>query len=183
MGECTYFIKAKFKSAPVASKALPKIRKFLKEVLKAEDLQGCLYVPSSTKKKALWKEMKEKFPVAAEYLETTCQDPEDSISRVWIGSLDEILQNLQLNGDVISYAAYIGHFSDWSFLAAFLKNKFGATRVVIAKEDDGTGSLEDLDLYEYQDIVERIVQIAKISLPLRDLLKGIHYELDEMLNN
>jgi len=183
MGECAYFIKAQFKSAPVAYRTLSKVRKFLKEVQKAEDFMYTRYGPGSTNKKAIWKEMKEKFPTAAEYLETTQQDPDDSISRVWIGSLDEIAQNLQQDGDVISYSAYIGHFSDWSFLAAFLKNKFEAKRVVYAKEEDGTGSLEDLDLYEYQEIVEHLVQQAKVYHPLRDLLKGIHRDLDAMITN
>jgi hypothetical protein len=71
---------------------------------------------------------------------------------------------LNQEGPVIEYAAQdVWHFSDWSYLAAFIKEHFQAVRVVTASEEEGCGSLEMLQLYDWEGLLRSLVDSARLK--------------------
>jgi hypothetical protein len=79
--------------------------------------------------------------------------------------------------NIITWYAEVGHMSEWTPLAEFIKKKYGASRVVYDTEENGIGSLESLQLYEYEDIVTDILKHKE----LYPLLIGINKELDLLI--
>jgi hypothetical protein len=59
-----------------------------------------------------------------------------------------------------------------------MRKKYGATRVLWDTEENGTGSLDSIQLYEYEDIVSDILKHTE----LHPLLLGIHDDLDVLLD-
>ena len=184
MGECTYYFKAQFKTAAQAKKAYPKIQKFLKEAKKAYDFW------QSNRDKAqdqFWVPFQIKFPTVCTYLKIAYAKDESVLDnnnglsgKLDFGQQEECIENMAIFDSVIGYEAYdVWHFMDWSGLIPFFKQQFGATKVVVANEEDGTGSLDSLQLYEYQEIVEALVKREALAGPS---LRGIHPDLDEMLD-
>ena len=180
MGECTYFFKAQFKTPAQAKKALPKIKAFIEEIREAYKFWH------KYRGKLFWKEFGTKFPLANAYLISL--DAEAS------GKLDfgqDEFNEPVLNGSIIEYEAYnVWHLADWGGLINFFKENYGAVKVVVANEEDGTGSLDSLNLYEYQEIVEAILKKTKKKSKAGDIwpqwakefLKDIHPDLDFLLN-
>jgi hypothetical protein len=78
------------------------------------------------------------------------------------------------SGSELAWDAVVWHMSDWGPLCDFIQKKFGATKVVWDTEEGGCGSLENLNLYDWEDIVRTILKKKKI-LPL---LLHVHNDLD-----
>lgn len=184
MGECTYYFKAQFKSATAAKKAFPKIQAFLEESRAAyrfwQNNRG-----DKTSDKDFW-EVFSNYKTVCKYLTCTPVTPGGGRNNELSGKLDFGQEDgdLVIDGAVIGYANIVWHFSEWSYLAEFLKEHFGATRVVVASEEDGCGSLENLSLYDYEAIVTDLVATAKKNRVLYNCLRetGIHIDLALLLD-
>ena len=191
MGECTYYFKAQFKSDTAAKKALPKIQKFLLENLKAQDFWQANRGESPTQE-VFWEQFKEKFPITTAYLKSfNMLDGEKNnglAGRLDLCSYPENVEYIQLDGSVIGYTANdVWHFADWSPLAEFLKTQFGAIKVAISSEENGCGSLDSLQLFDYRGIVECLVKRAKSEAKkgkteLFNAITGTHTDLNYLLN-
>jgi hypothetical protein len=199
MGECTYFFKAQFKNKTAAKEALPKIRDFLTETKKAYNFwQNNRFSDEAIPYQKFWKEFTKQFPTTTLYLKTLDLNRKEhliSTGRTYNGlagkldfsQYDDDIKRLAIYDEtVICYEATdVWHLSDWN-IHKFFKETFGATRVVVANDDSGVGCLENLNLYEYEDIVKALVKRAKEKdddTNLLALLKGIHSELDILLDS
>jgi hypothetical protein len=191
MGECTYYLKAQFKTPAEAKKVLPKIQEFLREAQKAYDFwqknrgEESVFADNA----GFWTTMQEGFPTVYKYLEElgkTGKGRSNELSGIMdFGQHMEDIEGILQSGNEICYSACdVWHFSDWSYLAAFIKTHFKAVKVVIASEEDGCGSLDSLNLYEYEEIVTALVKHVN---SLRDggmlaaRIKKIHPDLKALL--
>lgn len=171
MGECAYFLKAAFPTEAAAKKAEPELNALF---LEAQDAYW-LWQDSPLKGEAFWNEYAAKFPRMMEYAQIIGAKNRDDLGRKCDFGFDS--NEVGRNGNVISWWAEVGHMSEWTPLAEFIKKKYGAFRVVWDTEENGIGSLESLQLYEYEDIVTDILKHEE----LYPLLIGINKELDMLL--
>jgi hypothetical protein len=159
MGSCLYFLKAQFKTAKEAKKALKGFNAFLKENWDACELQ---VEPS-----------KVKFPLTREYLKITEGTWDDVPSYSYSTETKAFIYF----DNIFAYAAEVSHLSSWEQLAEYVQKKFNPLRVAWDNEENGVNSLEGLNLYAWEDIVDGILK-KKETLPL---LMGIHPDLDELI--
>jgi hypothetical protein len=186
MGECTYYLKAQFKNKSAATKARPKIKKFLKEAIKAYDYWQ-KHRGGDTSNTTFWRAFKTKFPTIYEYLKSAGLADggkgNELSGTLDFGQCEDDIDNICLMDSAIGYVATnVWHFSDWSNLAAFITSKFGAVKTVWSSDEDGCGSLEGLQLYDYEGIVEVLLKKAETDDVLVLGIKGIHPDLDVFLN-
>ena len=176
MGECAYYLKAAFKSPAEAKKAAGKIERFLKQVKEAHE-----FYQEGSPRKDFWVEFEERFPTVMEYVKTLPGyklQPELFIlsGKLDVGT-DESNECLCL-GNVVAWGdACVWHMAEWGPLALFIKEKFGAIKVVTDNEENGCCSLGALQLYDYESIVTDILK-NKALLPL---LIGVNKDLDELV--
>lgn len=185
MGECTYYLKAQFKNKTATTKALPKIKKFLKEAIKAYDYWQS-HRGGDTSNTTFWRAFKTKFPIIYEYLKSAALanggKGNELSGTLDFGQSEEDIDNICLGSTTIGYAATnVWHFSDWSNLAAFITSEFGAVKTVWASEEDGCGSLKGLQLYDYEGIVKSLVDNSRLDEVLLLGLRGVHPDLDSLL--
>lgn len=183
MGECAYYLKAAFRSPAEAQKAAVKIDAFFNDVKEAHEFwqedrgQERKYpYPES-----FWVEFKKKFPSVMEYVKTLPDYEPGATSNILAGNLDvgsDENNETLVNGNVVAWGdGCVWHMASWAPLCEFIKNKFGATRVVWDMEENGCGSLDSLLLYDYEGIVNEILK-NKALLPL---LIGVNEDLDELV--
>ena len=171
MGECAYFLKAQFPNQKTAKIAEKELDAFFEEASRAY----WLWQDSPLKEADFWKEYAKQFPRMMEYAQIIGAKERSDLGRKCdFGSEDN---GVGREGNVITHWAEVGHMSEWTPLAEFIKKKYGATRVVWDTEENGCGSLESLQLYEYEDIVSDILKHKE----LHPLLIGINKELDMIL--
>lgn len=180
MGECAYYLKAAFATEAVAKKMESKFDEFFAEAREAYELYQS---GRQTDPKEFWKEFSKQCPLVMEYVKTIPDYKPGCDPNFLSGNLDfgqdennEVLRQ----GNVLCWGdCQVWHMADWSYLAAFLKSKYGANRVVWNTEENGCGSLDSLQLYDWEGIVQAILK-QKDVLPL--LLK-VHEDLDELLES
>jgi len=183
MGECAYYMKAAFKSPAEAKRAATKLDNFFGEMKDAQDFyqEGDVEGKKSLFRKNFWKEFRKRFPAVMEYVETLYDYKPGCNTDVLCGNLDigtDENNECLVDGNVVAWGdACVWHMANWAPLAAFIKSKFGATRVVWDHEENGCGSLDSLQLYDYQGIVEDILK----NEALLPLLIGVHPDLTELV--
>jgi hypothetical protein len=186
MGECAYYFKAQFKDDKTAKLTKPLMQQFLLEAQKAYSFwQGHR---GDTDAKKFWREFSKDFPMTTAYAKEAklYGKPQEKLSgHLDFGQDENDVQYLNLSGSELGYCATnVWHFADWSDLANFIKTYFKAIKVVVASEEDGCGSLESLNLYEYEEIVKALVKHVN---SLRDggmlaaRIKKIHPDLKALL--
>jgi len=160
MGECAYFFKARFETANEARKALPKVRQLIKEMIEVHNWRKdkCRYSAR-------------KFPMVADFLKFI-DSAGDTGNTVSVGDGDN---EPFISEDTICYASgYVWHLETWENLGAYIMKKLGAVKFVWDTDENGCGSLEGLNIYDWEGIVRNLLK-SKAILPL--LLK-VHPDLD-----
>jgi hypothetical protein len=155
MGEAVYSLKAQFNTAKEAKAACKSLNKFLDENDRATDPS-----PTATDFQA--------YPLVKEYLQIINGDELQDYRYE-----DE---QAYCEGDVLIFSANVGHLGSWHNLQTYIMEKFKALKVVWGSEEDG-GTLEALNLYDWEGIVKGILKCKK-QLPL---LLGIHPDLDALI--
>lgn len=158
MGEAVYSLKAQFKSKKEAKVACKDFNKFLDENDTVQD--NTATGPSDLKN----------FPRIKEYLQIIKGDWDD----VQAFRYDE--EQAYCEGDVLIFCANVGHLGDWGNLQTFIEKKYKAIKVVWGSEEYG-GSLDALNLYEWEAIVKNILKCEK-TLPI---LLDIHPDLNALI--
>lgn len=186
MGECAYYLKAAFKTPAEARRAASKLDAFFGEIKDAQDfyqegdVEGRATSPAQFAKN-FWKEFRKRFPAVMEYVESLDDYKPGCDTDVLSGNLEigaDENNEFLVNGNVVAWGdACVWHMASWTPLAAFIKTKFGATRVVWDNEENGCGSLDSLQLYDYSGILEDILK-NKALLPL---LIGVNPSLTELV--
>lgn len=160
MGSCAYFIKADYPTISDAQKALPQIRAFIKWMRKAHK------DPRTTLK------LEKEDMTQLQQFQTETFDVGDGEY-----GKDSKVENLQRNGNVISYYDNdVGHMTSWGPFAKYLKDH-GACRAVWNNEENSVFSLDNLQLYDWEGIVQDLLKQKKI-LPT---LLGINEDLDTLI--
>jgi len=183
MGECAYYIKALFRDEKEAKKAAVRFNKLLKESTGAYDF----YQKNPPN---FWDEFKCKFPESTIYVKKyvlkchtdqeashLLKNPHDKLS----GNLDfgqSDLEAGQFNNILVYGDSNVWHMASWDNLATYLVIELGAIKAVWNTEENGCGSIDSLNLYEWEEIVKDILKKKQI-LPL---LMGINKELDELIS-
>lgn len=175
MGTCAYFLKAAFPTEAIAKKTSKKLTKFFAEAREAYSFWQDNREVEKTEEE-FYIEYAKKFPTMMEYIQSIgAKTREDLSGEVDFGQNEyEVIRQ----GNVLCYQdCEVWHFATWTPLSAFIKQKFGAVKVVWNSEDSGCGSLDSLQLYEWEQIVTDILK----SKELHPLLIGINTELDTLL--
>jgi hypothetical protein len=79
--------------------------------------------------------------------------------------------------NVLIYCAEVGHLGSWNNLQTFITEKYKPIRCVWGSDEYG-GSLDALQLYAWEEIVQAILKHKK-TLPF---LLGIHKDFDELIS-
>ena len=183
MGECAYYLKAQFKSKKAAKIAAAKIDDFLAEATDASNFydhnNDSLKVPPKT----FWKEFESKFPLTFDYVKTLpgfkmTADPQTVLSGNLDFGQDENNETLVQSTTVCWGDACVWHMADWTLLCNYIVKKFGAIKAVWDTEENGCGSLDHLQLYDYEKIVNDILN-QKDALPL---LLGVNEDLNLLID-
>jgi hypothetical protein len=180
MGECAYYLKAEYPTKKEAQKASEKLDEFFSEAREAYDY----YQPGrETEPKKFWAKFSKDFPLTWDYVQTipgfkkTSADPNDLSGKLDFGQ-DENGGTL-VQGNIVGWGdCSVWHFADWTPLCNYIEKKFGAIRVVWGTEENGVGSLEALQLYDWEMIVVNILEHKE----LYPMLIGINKELDFILD-
>ena len=178
MGECAYYFKAQFPTPKAAKAARPKALKLLHQMADAYNYyQGV----NSDNKLGNVEEFKEKFPLVWEYL--TIGFPDETFEKVshFSGKLDfgQSKEDIQLEDydGVLCYSQNdIWHFATWVGLVVYFEEKLGAIKAVWDNEEGGVGSLDLLQLYNWEEIVSDILKKADLHT-----LLGVNNDLDSMI--
>jgi hypothetical protein len=181
MGECAYYLKADFKSNEAARIAASKLDDFFAQSCDAyrfyQDQRGKIT------NKSFWKEFESKFPMVFDYVKTLpgfklTSNPQSVLSYNIDFGQDENNETL-VQGTTVGWGdAEVWHLSNWTPLCYYIVSKFGAIKTVWDNEENGCGSLDNLQLYAYEDIVKNILSKENL-LPL---LLNIHPDLDLMID-
>lgn len=168
MGSCAYYLKAEFPTVASAKKAQKKLQTFFKE---AATIYNYWQKGRFEKKDFALSEIEKMSPMVHSYiLSLNIPPPWDSVSMNNLSGQFDFGQdndyNTVLTGTVINYFhPDIGHLTTWTPLCEFIKKEFGACKVVWGNEENGCGSLESLQLYDWEGIVKDILKNKEI-LPL-----------------
>ena len=137
MGECSYFLKAKFASHEKALVAAESLGKTLAEVGEAY----AFWQANRGKKnrEEFWAEFEGKFPLAIEVLKLT-RDVEvgGDCHNGLAGKLSYCDQNaseVEVDGNEVKYSALVWHMADWDGLADWIKSALKAKAVTWASEE------------------------------------------------
>ena len=121
------------------------------------------------------KEYAKKFPLMTEYLKDSDQWQGLHLANMDFGQQDN---EIIVMGNVVGWMdPDVNHMNSWGPLCLFLKKKYNAVKVVWSYEEDGCYSLEQLDVYEWEEIVKAILK-RKEALPL---LLNAHEDLDILI--
>lgn len=177
MGECVYYLKAKFPEEKRAKAALKEIGALQEEGEEVDD-----FIESNeTESKEFWPGFEKKFPHISAYLKSInlfgSKEKGDLEGVLNFGNPENDAPYLDGEG-TLCLSAYVWHFAKWSPIADYLVKAFGATKTAVDTEEDGCGSMDNLQFYDYQEIVESILN-HKDVLPL---LLHINSDLDELID-
>jgi hypothetical protein len=171
MSECFYFLKAEFPNKEKATKAREELNKFFAQAREAyyfwQDYTG----------KNFMKDLKEKYPLVAEYGEINGFKCHDDFSRNLNLCNDEDNEVRQMD-NILGWSEEVSHMASWRLLCSFIQKKYGAVRTVWESEDEGCGSLDSLQLYNYEGIVTELMKHEELF----PLIIGIHEELNAMID-
>ena len=179
MGECAYYLKAAFPTEAIAIKVEKKLNAFFKESMDAYTFWQASR--DSEAEDSFWKVYSKKFPRMMKYL--TASNIGQRGNPDWKGlsghadfGQDDYVVLRQ--GNVLCWeASSVWHFANWQPLADFIKSEYSATKVVWATEEGGCSSLEALQLYNWKQIVQDILDHKE----LYPTLIGINDELNILL--
>ena len=158
MGEAVYSLKAQFSSKKEAKAACKDLNLFFKE-------------NEAVQRMSAGADHLDTYPMVKEYLQIIKGDWKDLQDYGWE---DEVAH---AQGDVLIYSANVGHLGSWDNLQTFIEQKYKPLKMVWGSEEYG-GSLEALNLYEWEAIVKGILKHKK-TLPL---LLNIHDDLDALIS-
>jgi hypothetical protein len=177
MGECAYYLKAEFPTETIAKAMAKKMNKFFMESIGAYSFWQ---KDRDSNQDTFWKDFEKKFPLMSEYVKDAGlwgKDPNDLSGNIDFGQ-DEHNENL-VRGTTVGWGgADVWHLSDWSPVCDFIKKKYGAVKVVWDTEENGCGSLDALQLYDWEKIVRDILEHKE----LHPLLIRINNDFDELLD-
>jgi hypothetical protein len=182
MGECAYAFKLGFDSEAQAKKALPKVKRFIKQAEQAYNF----WQKNRDRACSFWSAFEQAFPLITEYVkEVKDHEKKEIWGEDYHNGLSGHLDFGQdgkvkvIDNTIYYYADPVWHFMDWDDMVNFLQKKTKAIRAVWGS-DEGTGtSYDSLNLYEYQEIVEAILTKATPDILLS--LKGVHPHLDDLI--
>ena len=124
MGECSYYMKLKFKDAQRARKALPKINSWVHEGIEAEHFWQNRRNDEGGHQ--FWKDFEQKFPPITTYLK---------FGKLFGGDHDDELAgelafgedpNVERHDDEIWIASYVWHLASWDGFLAYLMKTYQA---------------------------------------------------------
>jgi hypothetical protein len=175
--ECAYYMKMSFptvKKAQIAERGLTKLFAENREAYDSWQ-NNC-----GNLNKDFWDAYQTRFPLTSEYIKFIgdCWGNDDG--QVLSGKLDFGIEESQLSrmDNQIGYAAgNVWHMADWGSLCKFIQNKYGASKIVWDTEENGIGSLDSLQLYNWEEIVRALLKNKKM-LPT---LIGLHEDLDALI--
>lgn len=135
MGEAIYYLKVRFKDTEEAKKALPLIKDFFVEGIKAENFWQ---KHRHGKPENFWRVFQKRFPLVYEYLDSTKLLNKNDCNNSLAGCLDfmncsnKVAENkvesyVLIHGTSILYSAEVWHLADWDPMCSFIEKKFGAT--------------------------------------------------------
>lgn len=180
MAECAYYLKALFPSEEKAKRASEKLNVFFAEAREAHEFYQHGF--DSGEEKKFWKTFKSRFPLVFDYVKTLpdYMDGERHISGVLTGKLDFGQdEDIRLEGNVICWiGSDVWHNATWSPLCNYIESKYGAIKVIYDNEENGCMSLDSLQLYDYEDIVNNLMEHEELF----PMLLGIHDDLNEILD-
>jgi len=173
MGSCAYYLKAMFKTAADAKAAREPLDNLFKEMKEANE-----DIDFRPRRKAC----AEKYPLAMEYIKTLDEWADKTKLHPESFSFDvgsDVDNEFQQDGNVLYWGdADVGHMTSWTPLAKFIKAKFNAVKVVWNMEENGVGSIDLLNLYDWEGIVNALLK-QKALLPL---MLRVNDELDELIS-
>jgi hypothetical protein len=125
MAMTTYYLKARFPNAKAARTASREFTALIEESVQAEtwwrgDIQRQM-------KKSFVRDFKQRFPRVFDYLRTVPFDRQSISHAMALGTPDDPPPTIE--GKMLFYSAYVWHFANWSWLAKFVKQKWGALGV------------------------------------------------------
>jgi hypothetical protein len=177
MGECAYFLKAQFPSKKTATNVATKLNAFFKEASEAYDFyqNGREGNP-----KEFWKKFESQYPLAYDYVKTLPNFSTKASPMILSGSIDfgQDENEVRQVDDTLGWVAEVWHMANWGPIATYIEKKFGAIKVVIDTEENGCGSLDSLQLYDYEVIVNSLLKHKE----LYPLLLGVHDDLNVMID-
>jgi hypothetical protein len=134
MGECAYFLKAKFATNKKASAAAKRLKQTLAEV---EEAYSFWQKNRGKNSAEFWSKFEAEFPLSTEILKAAGVE----IGRDCNNGLSENLsycgegQHVSVVGNEIRYSAVVWHLADWEGLAKWIENALEAKAVVWASEE------------------------------------------------
>ena len=173
MGECAYYLKAMFKNEATAEAIREPLDNLFKEMMEAAQ---------DTDFRPRLKACAKKYPLAVEYIKTLDSwadktDPHPESLDFDVGS--DANNEVERDGSVLYWGdAAVGHMTNWTPLAQFIKTKFNAVRVAWSNEEDACASIDCLELYDWEGIVTDLLK-QKALLPL---MLRVNDELDELIS-
>jgi hypothetical protein len=179
MGECAYYLKAQFPTAKKAKKAGEELDTFFSQASEAYDFYQKAREGNPDE---FWKTFESQYPLVFDYVKTLDGYGKDNIQSVLAGNLDfgqDENNETLVDGDTIAWGdSNVWHMANWSALCMYLQNHFGAVKAVWDTEENGCGSLDSLQLYEYEDIVRSLMKHEELF----PLLLRVHDDLDKLLD-
>lgn len=137
MGDCMYYMKAVFPTYEALERALPEIKKYIKENRKAGE-----YWHANRDKKGVVEEMRKKFPLVMKYakpdplnLEKTTGIPGPEHNALSGMLIDGEAWDETTHGKVYTGATLSWHMASWDHHMQFFK-EIGAKTAVWASEED-----------------------------------------------
>lgn len=175
MAECAYFLKAEFQTEAIAHAMAKKMDEFFLESMKAYSFYQ---KEREGDRDAFRKGLEQKFPLVTEYIKKSGLWLKLNLSCELDFGQDENNETI-VQGTTVSWCdGEIWHMADWTNVCVFIKKKFGAIKVVWGNEENGCGSLDSLNLYDWEQIVRDILK----NKELHPLLIHTNSELDELLD-
>ena len=178
MGECAYYLKAEFKDKKTATDVSIKLNAFFSEASKAYDFYQ---EAREGDPKEFWQKFESQYPLVFDYAKTLPGYGKKSPQEVLSGNTDfgqEEDNEVRQADNVLGWGAEVWHMANWSPLATYIQTHFGAVKCVWDTEENGCGSLDSLQLYDWEEIVSDILKHKE----LYSLLIGVNDDLDAMLD-
>ena len=177
MGECYFYMKAQFPSEKILTKVYPKIIAFLKE---GQQAQEWWQEHRNNKPAKFWKPFQTNFPIVSQYLIQANLFGKDCNNDL-AGNLEFGYEGMDKNADKTTnefhWSAEVWHMGSWEHFPKFFQTQFGASKVVWGSEENGCGSIDGVELYDYETIIKDILKHTEV-LPT---LLGINDELDTLI--
>ena len=176
MSECAYYFKAAFPSVKAAKTAAEELQKFFLEAMDANDFIH-EFSGICTHAKKFWGILDKKYPRVSEYLKVVGLWKNKSMDLPLDFGSDRD-NEVYVSGAEIGWGdGSVWHFADWSPLCEFVKKKYGATKAVWDNEENGCGSLDSLNLYDWGAIVQNLLK----NKTLWPMLLHVHPDLTALL--